>query len=256
MVADAKFMDEFIVVGAKTKSGPQGAPPCTPAIATAATDKDGKENFSPWEWIAMLDSASIFSQWHRSLKVAFYCAFCNLKEMHHPYKYPLLDKLGLKLVKVSGQGGGGQLGGGATVGTSLKPPTMALPAAVPTSVGSSPAPAPGSASALASLTAAVIQNVEGNKSSTNSFRWYGDEDGAEFKPNATVSGYLPSQTLDLFPSCCCTSVATNVTRYSLLVPTFSASSLDFLGRTIIKLPSRLVSALLKAVPLQILGAAL
>ncbi len=55
MVADAKFIDEFIIVGAKTKSGPQGAPPCTPAAAMAATDKDSKEHCSPWERIAMLD---------------------------------------------------------------------------------------------------------------------------------------------------------------------------------------------------------
>jgi hypothetical protein len=53
VVADAKFMDEFIVVGAKTKSGPQSAPPCTPAAATAATDKDGKVHCSPWEWIGI-----------------------------------------------------------------------------------------------------------------------------------------------------------------------------------------------------------
>ncbi len=61
VVADAKFMDEFIVVGAKTKSGPQGTPPCTLAAATAAFDKDSKEHCSPWEWIAMLDSASMVS---------------------------------------------------------------------------------------------------------------------------------------------------------------------------------------------------
>jgi hypothetical protein len=78
-----------------------------------------------------------------------------------------------------------------------------------TSVGSYPVLAPSLASALAALTATVIQNVEGNKSSTDSFRWYGDKDGAEYKPNVAVSGYLPLQTLDLFPSYCHASVATN-----------------------------------------------
>jgi hypothetical protein len=63
MVADAKFMDEFIVVSTKTKSGIQIAPPCTTVAATAATDKEGKEHCSPWELIAMLESASIVSRW-------------------------------------------------------------------------------------------------------------------------------------------------------------------------------------------------
>ncbi len=63
VVAYAKFMDEFIVVGVETKSGTLGAPPRTLAATTIATDKEGKEHCSPWECIAMLDSASIVSQW-------------------------------------------------------------------------------------------------------------------------------------------------------------------------------------------------
>jgi hypothetical protein len=42
VVADAWFMDDFIVVGAKNKSIPQGASPRTPAAATAVTDKRAK----------------------------------------------------------------------------------------------------------------------------------------------------------------------------------------------------------------------
>ena len=128
----------------------------------------------------------------------FYCAFYNSKGKHHPYKCPLLEKLGLKLVKVGSQGSGGQSGGSATVGTSSKPPTAASPTLEPTSVGSPPATAPGLASTLAGLTAAVIQNIKGDESSTNSFRWYWDKDGAEFKLNTAISDYLPSQML---PSC-------------------------------------------------------
>jgi hypothetical protein len=223
VVADTKFMDEFIVVGAKTKSGPQSAPLCTPAAPTAATDKEGKVHCSPWEWIAMLESASIASRWRRSLKGGFCCAFCNSKDKHHPYKCPLLNKLGLKLVKVGGQSGGGQSGGGATMGTSSKPPAAASPASETTLVGSPPAPAPGFTFAPAGLTAAVIENNEGDKCSTVSFRWYGDKDEVEFKLNAAFSDYLSLQT---FPSCCCASVATNAPRSSSLVPTSSTSSLD------------------------------
>ncbi len=114
-------------------------------------------------------------------------------------------------------------------------------------------PSPWLASAPASLTAAVIENIEGNASSTDSFRWYGDKDGAEFKLNAAIFDYLPLQT---FPSCCCASIMTNAPWPSLPVPSSSTSSLELLGQTVIKLPSRLVLALLKAVPLEILGAAL
>jgi hypothetical protein len=103
---------------------------------------------------------------------------------------------------------------------------------------------------------AVIQGVEGNKSSTNSFRWYGDEDGAEFKPNIAVFDYLSLQILDLFPSCCQASIATHVPRPSLPVPRSSAFCLDSLGWTVIKLPSKLVSSLLKAMSPEALGTAL
>jgi hypothetical protein len=72
--SSAKFMEEFMAVGAKTKSGTPGAPPCTPAAAMAATDKNGKEHSSPWELIAMLVSALIDSQWLMSFKGGFYCA--------------------------------------------------------------------------------------------------------------------------------------------------------------------------------------
>jgi hypothetical protein len=73
-------MDKFIIVGVKTKPGTLVALPCTPAAATVATDKDGKEHCSPLEWIATLDSTSIVSQWRWSLKGSFSCAFCNSKE--------------------------------------------------------------------------------------------------------------------------------------------------------------------------------
>ncbi len=201
----------------------------------------------------MLQSSSTVSRWRRYLKGSFYCAFCNSKEKHHSNKCPLLDELGLKLVKVSSQGSGGQLSGGATMGTWSKLPTAASPALEPTLVGSPPVPAPNSTSALMGLMVAVIENIEGDNSLTNSFRWYGDKDGMEFKVNAAIFDYLCLQTL---PSCCCASITTNAPWSSLSVLTSSTSSLDLFGKTVIKLPSRLVLALLKAVPSEILGAAL
>jgi len=50
--------------------------------------------------------------------------------------------------------------------------------------------------------AAVIEGVHGdeNESSWDSFWWYGDEDGVAYKPNAPVSGYLPSDNLHTSPT--------------------------------------------------------
>jgi hypothetical protein len=55
----------------------------------------------------------------RSLKGDFFCAFCSSKGKHHPLKCPLLGKLGLKIINVSGQGCGG------TPGASLTSPPPA-----------------------------------------------------------------------------------------------------------------------------------
>jgi hypothetical protein len=80
------------------------------------------------------------------------------------------SKMSLKLIKVGGQGGGGQLGGSAIAGASSKPHTVASPASMPMAISSPPAQAPGLASTPAGLTAVVIHSIESDKSSTNSFR--------------------------------------------------------------------------------------
>ena len=77
---------------------------------------------------------------------------------------------------------------GAQGGAPPVPPSAAAPAAVV----SSPASASGSPSAPAGLTATV---EAGDESSTDSFHWDGDDEGADFKPNGSVSMYPPS-TLD------------------------------------------------------------
>jgi len=49
VVADAKFMDEFVAVGANGKAATPHSFPRSPAAATALTDREGKEHCSPWE---------------------------------------------------------------------------------------------------------------------------------------------------------------------------------------------------------------
>jgi hypothetical protein len=86
VVADAKFMDEFVAVGANGKAASPSPFLRSPAAATALTDREGKEHRSPWESLASYDSPGILSRWRRSLRGGFYCAFCHSKEKHHPLK--------------------------------------------------------------------------------------------------------------------------------------------------------------------------
>ncbi len=101
-VADAHFMDEFVVVGGKTKPGVQGPSPCSPSAALVVTNKEGKEFCTKWEWLALYDSSGVMFRWRRFLRGNFYCVFCNRNNKHHPLKCPLLDELGLKIIEVSG----------------------------------------------------------------------------------------------------------------------------------------------------------
>jgi hypothetical protein len=77
--ADAKFMDEFVAVGANGKAATPSSFPRSPAAATALTDRKGREHRSPWEWLATWDSPGILSCWRRSLCGGFYCAFLSLQ---------------------------------------------------------------------------------------------------------------------------------------------------------------------------------
>ncbi len=116
------------------------------------------------------------ARWRRLLKRNFYCAFSSSKEKHHPLKCPLLGQLGLKLIDISNQGGGGMPGAptgtpplaGASGGSKHGAPPP--PAATPAALVSMPALASGSSSALAGLTAAVEKNAVDNENSLDSFR--------------------------------------------------------------------------------------
>ena len=97
VISDAKFMDEFTVVGAdgKPKPGLLSPSPCSPAVASVVTDGDGKRYRTPFEWLAAYHPGALTNRWRKSLGGNFYCAFCNGKEKHHPTKCPLLGELGL-----------------------------------------------------------------------------------------------------------------------------------------------------------------
>jgi hypothetical protein len=62
IVANACFMDEFVVVKGKTKPGTQGPSPCSLSVALVVTNKEGKEFHTPWEWLAFYDSSVVMSR--------------------------------------------------------------------------------------------------------------------------------------------------------------------------------------------------
>jgi hypothetical protein len=198
VVADARFMDEFVVIGGKHKPGAPNPSSCSPAAASVATDKEGKQFCNLFEWLATYEPTYVATHWRCSLRGDFYCAICNGKEKHHPTKCPLLGELGLKLIAVGGGGRGGKpgasLGSPPSAGASAgpKPGALVPPAAAQAAVVSPPALALGSPSAPVDLTATVEEGDAGNKSSTESFRWEGDEDRVDFKPKGSVSFYPPS----------------------------------------------------------------
>ncbi len=50
IVADARFMDDFVIVKGKTKPGASSLSPCsTPSVAAVATNKEGKAFRTPFE---------------------------------------------------------------------------------------------------------------------------------------------------------------------------------------------------------------
>ncbi len=176
IVADARFMDDFVVVKGKTKPGAPSPSPCsTPSAAAVTTNKEGKAFRTPFEWLATYDLGFVMARWCCSLRGDFYCIFCSGKDKHHPLKCPLLGELGLKIIEVGGQGGGatsgfssrGSSGSGALGG--VKPASPFPPVAAPAAVVSPPVPVSGSTSAPAGLMAAVEPEDGGDESSVDKF---------------------------------------------------------------------------------------
>jgi hypothetical protein len=168
IVADARFMDEFVVVGGKTKPGVQGPSPHSLSVALVVTNKEGKEFHTPWEWLASYDLSAVTSQWRRFLWGSFYCTFCNRNNKHHPLKCPLLVELGLKIIEAGGQGGGAMPGSSSGAG-KVKPASASPLAAAPTAVVSPPVPNSGSTFTPAGLTVAVEPDNGGDESLTDNF---------------------------------------------------------------------------------------
>jgi hypothetical protein len=61
VVADAWYMDDFVVVGSKTKPIVLTSSPRSPAAALVTTDKKGKEFWTTFEWLATYDSGFVAS---------------------------------------------------------------------------------------------------------------------------------------------------------------------------------------------------
>ncbi len=189
------------MVGGKQKPSAPNPSSQSPAAVLVATDKEGKEFCNPFKWLATYEPGNVAPCWRCSLRGNFYCVICNGKEKHHPTKCLLLGKLGLKLIDISGSGRGGTPGASsgspplAGASTGPKPGASVPPAATPAVVVSPPAPALGSPLAQADLTATVKEDITGDESSTESFWWYGDKDGVNFKPKGSISFYPPSPNL-------------------------------------------------------------
>ncbi len=205
------------------------------------TNGEGKCYRTPFEWLASYDPGSLANRWRKSLGGNFYCAFCNGKEKHHPTKCPLLGELGLKLIDVSGGTCGSSLGSTPSAGARGGAPPATPPTAAPAAVVPPPASASGSPSAPAGLTATV---EAGDESSTDSFCWDGDDEGADFKPNGSVSMYPPptvgpSLLSPISSSPSCSWVSLELDPLSLLDVDHSPDD--------IILPPGLVSALQRAI---------
>jgi hypothetical protein len=76
IIADARFMDDFVVVRGKNKPGVPGPSPCsTPSVAAVATDKEGKAFRTPFERLATYDLGFVMACWRRSLRGGFIARF-------------------------------------------------------------------------------------------------------------------------------------------------------------------------------------
>ncbi len=68
VVADACFMNKLVEVGGKNKPVASSPSSCSPSVALVATNKEGNEFCSPWEWIKTCDLSTAVAWWRHSLK--------------------------------------------------------------------------------------------------------------------------------------------------------------------------------------------
>jgi hypothetical protein len=151
----------------------------------------------------------------------------------------MLTELNLKLIEVGGSYSGGVgIGSKSPTSGTLASCSSGTPGAKVAAAVSHATPSEVSPSSPAGTMVALV--ADGDKDSTDSFCWDGDEDGVTFedahKPRALVSSYTPSSP---GPFCC------NISVESFLPsPTCSATRL---GDDIV-LPPILIKSLLKAIP--------
>ena len=167
------------------------------------------------------------------MKGNFYCAICHSKDRHLPTKCPMLAELGLKLIEVGGSSASGLK---PPAGTTPPVGTAGAPGAKVAAAGFQAPPSDDSpAAAPAGMTASLVADED--EDSTDSIRWFGDEDGVTFdeavKPKASVSSYPTSPSS---PSCCRVSLEGG--------PTCSVTQ----SADDIILPPTLVQSLIKAIP--------
>ena len=174
VVADARYHDEFKLVGSDKKGGP------TPKAANANVDRRGKEWGSPFEWLSTCSLNGIHTRWDRVIAGTGICPICHRAEKpwHVPTNCPLLKELNLKLV--SGL-------------PSLAPGPAPTPPPAPAPMAPTPSPSPGGRvasmndqsisgsvsfpSAPSGLMASV---AEDDFDSDQEFHWTGDDDGFNY----------------------------------------------------------------------------
>ena len=94
VVEDARYHNEFKLVGSDKKGGP------TPKAAAANIDRPGKEWALPFEWLSTYTTKGIETRWERAIAGMGICPICHCadKPWHIPANCPILKDLNLKLV--------------------------------------------------------------------------------------------------------------------------------------------------------------
>jgi hypothetical protein len=94
IVEDARYHDEFKLVGSDKKGGP------TLKAAAANVDRSGKEWASPFERLSTYATKGIKTRWERTIAGTGTCPICHRAEKpwHIPANCPILKDLNLKLV--------------------------------------------------------------------------------------------------------------------------------------------------------------
>ena len=212
VVEDARYHDEFKLVG--DKKTPGGRP--TPTAATANVDKQGKEWPSPFEWLSTYATKGIKTRWERAIAGTGICPICHRAEKpwHVPANCPLLKDLNLKLVN----------------GPPRSSPPAPAPSAAPAPTPAAPAPSPSPGGRVASANECSVSGSVGSPSapsglmasvadddfdSDEDFRWAGDESGLDYSASVDSSDRKSNARVAPYPSCYHVSVLSTSSAPSL-----------------------------------------